>query len=290
MFPVLVSVGPITVYTVNIFYIISWCVFSFLFWRYLRHHGMLEERIFDLTFYATLGSILGARLGFVFLYPQLFSASILLVGAFWVQPGVWIQAGIFSLFLVFYLYSKRIRTNVAQVFDAGILALPWTLFLIMIGEFLHGGEIGKPTTSFLGVRFPGDDVVRHPVHLYESSVLLIVGIVFFVTMNRALQDKWPHGLIGSLLLVVLTPLLFIVEFFKMSPVYLYGITITQWMYVAVFAQSFGIVFTKGGIYERIVYTISRRGSKKSSGGAGADQATNERVETSGSVSGSGSRE
>lgn len=290
MFPILLSVGPITIYTVNLFYIVSWCVFSFLFWRYLRHHGMLEERIFDLTFYATLGAIVGARLGFVFLYPQLFSASMLLVGAFWVQPGVWIQAGILSLFLVFYLYSKRIRTNVSQVFDAGILALPWTLFFIMIGGFLHGEKIGKPTASFLGVRFPGDDVVRHPVHLYEAFILLIVGVVFFVIMNRALQEKWPHGLIGSLLLVVLTPLLFMVEFFKISPVYLYGITITQWMYVAVFAQSFGIVFTKGGIYERIVSAISRRDSKKSSGGTGADQGTDERVKTSGSVSGSGSRE
>jgi phosphatidylglycerol:prolipoprotein diacylglycerol transferase len=286
MFPILLSLGPLAIYTINVMYIVSWFVFSFLFWKYLRHHGVLEERIFDLTFYSTIAAVIAARLGFVFLYPQLFSSSLLLVGAFWVQPGLWLYAGFFGMFLAFFLYSRRINIKLGQVFDAFVVALPWMLIPITLGIFFQGDELGKTTTFPWGMYYPGADGIRHPVQLYEVMVLFLIGIVSFRLMKKSFDKKWQSGLLGSLILTLLTPLLFGLEFFKVGPLYLYGISINQWLLIAIFAESCGMVCTKGGLYERLKSGIHRKDKTKADTGERSSETEDRRAQSPGSISGS----
>lgn len=297
MFPILLSLGPITIYTANLLYIVGWCLFSFLFWRYLRSHGVLEERIFDLTFYSTLAALIGARLGFVFLFPKLFAPSLLLIGAFWVQPGLWLYAGLFSMFLAFFLYSKRVNIRLSLVFDAFIAALPWALLPIVLGIFLQGEEIGKQSPFSWGIHYPHADGIRHPVQLYELVVFFLIGLISARLAKKSVEAKWQGGLLGTLLLVLITPLLFALEFLKVGPLYLYGITINQWLLIIIFAESFGIVFTKGkglqkirlfigGMYARFNSAIRNGSKKQSDQGTNTTSDDNSGTESSGPVSGS----
>ncbi|MCX8009468.1 MAG: prolipoprotein diacylglyceryl transferase [Patescibacteria group bacterium] len=284
MFPILLSIGPITIYTINVVYVFSWCVFSFVFWRYLRRHGVLEERIFDATFYGTLFGIIFARLGFVFLYPHLFTSSILLIGAVWVQPGLWIYAGVIGMFLGFFIYTKRTSMSLSHVFDAGVIALIWMFIALSFGFFLHGEGIGRLTELPWGIRFPGIDGSRHPVQIYEGIVFFILSMMSLVIMKKSFKKKWEPGLLGTLILTILTPLLFVLEFFKESPLYLYGITINQWLFVAVFAESFGFVCSKGGVYAWIRSKISRSRQTNVDSGKTEDQSKNRGTEETGSIS------
>lgn len=244
MLPVLFSLGPVSIYTANVFAVIAWFLFAFLFWRYLRAQGMLEERIFDITFYATIVGVLFARLGFVVLFPNLFTGSILLIGAFWVQPGLWLYSGLVGVLVTCYVMAKRFHVRFAHVFDAFVFSLPWTLIVLFLGMFFQGKEVGTVTTVAWAITLSGVEGRRHPIQLYESVALFIIGFLFLLLYKKAAEAKWPLGLSGAVGLTMLTPALFALEFFKSGSLYLYGITVNQWMLIVVFAESIGSVIIK----------------------------------------------
>src|SRR5574340_1168436 len=88
MYPLLLSIGPVHIYSLSVFIITGWLVYSFLFWRALRESGIEEDKIFDLTFYSTLVGLVTARALFVFLNWNLFSETWLKIIALWVTPGL----------------------------------------------------------------------------------------------------------------------------------------------------------------------------------------------------------
>lgn len=296
MFPVLFSFGSIVIYTAHVFYILAWCVFSFVFWRTLRALGMLEERIFDLTFYSTIVCLIAARLGFVFLYPQAFSPSILLIGAFWVLPGMWLYSGLLGVLGTIFILSKRGHVRFAHVIDSFSLAILWAIIFVLLGLFFGGGELGKITSLPIGLKVSG--VLRHPIQLYELSGVLVVGTIATALYRNVVQGKWQPGLFGAVTLSLLSAVLFVLEFWKVGPLYLYGITLNQWILIAVFAESFGVVLTKGRILEKVKSKIGgihgRRNNKSTeiatAGGTETSDTADRRAEESGSISGSGTRE
>jgi prolipoprotein diacylglyceryltransferase len=251
MYPVLFSFGPVIIYTANVLYVLAWCVFSFLFWRSLRSQGMLEERIFDLTFYSTIIGFLCARLGFVFLYPSLFTASILLIGAIWVQPGLWIYSGMIGAFFTLFILSKRLNIRFANVFDAFVLSLSWACIPVLVGVLFQGAEVGKESTFPWAVLVAHHDGRRHPVQIYEIITVFLVGLFSLWVEKRAFRKKWPEGLLGALILVVLTPALFVLEMMKEGQVYLYGISVNQWLLIVIFAESCGSVIVKGNLRQKL---------------------------------------
>lgn len=259
MYPVLISLGPISIYTLHIFALLAWGVFSFLFWKELRAQGVLEERIFDLTFYATLFGGIAARLGFVILFPNLFVGSILLIGAFWVQPGLWLYSGLIGVLATFYLLSRRYNLRFSILFDAFSMAFPWTMIPLALGTFFAGHEVGKVTNFLLSVVYPGVEGRRYPVQLYEIIVYVIIGLIAIPVHKKIIQSKLPSGLLGSLVFTLLAPALFALEFLKDSSLYLYNINVNQWILILLFAESFGSLIIK---LKRMGILFPKKGEKK----------------------------
>jgi phosphatidylglycerol---prolipoprotein diacylglyceryl transferase len=299
MFPILFSIGPISVYTAHVLAICSWFIFAFLFWRHLRSQGLLEERIFDVLFYSTIVGAVTARLGFVVLFPQLFKDSILLLGALWVQPGLWLYSGILGVLVTCYVLAKRYNVRFAHIFDAFVFALPWTLIALSAGVFFQGSEVGKVTQLPWALSLAGIEGRRHPVQLYEMIVLFCIGLFLLLLYKRSAEKKWPIGLIGAVGLTIIAPALFALEFLKQGSLYLYNITINQWILMVVFAESLGSVIIKlrrmglfsrkGTIHDTTSTSDSRRhtGAKKSADTQPeSDSGETQGAESTGPVSGS----
>src|SRR3990172_8092450 len=94
MYPILLSVGPIHIFSLSVFLILAWSAWSFLFWRHLRAEGVGDERIFTLMFSATVVVFVASRAGFVATHWHLFSDNLLKIVALWVQPGLSLYSGI----------------------------------------------------------------------------------------------------------------------------------------------------------------------------------------------------
>lgn len=278
MMPVLFTVGPIVVYTAHIFYVLAFLVYSFVFWRLLRDRGILEERIFDLTFYPVVIGIVVARLGYVLLFPQLFEASLLLIGAFWVQSGMWVMAGVVGFILAQYIYCQRVRLTFSEVYDASIVALLYALLVTQIGIFLGGHGQGAATSFWTGLQYTGSDIYRHPVELYTLGFLGVLLGVRLLLKQRKIGKNQPSGITGAVLALVVTMVFFILEFIKTSSVYLFDVSIDQWVLVVIFAEHAGVLLLakksqrlptkKGGKwYDPFISIIYRTTAQKTVGNA-----------------------
>ncbi len=71
--PILLQLGPVTIYYQGIFLTLGLIIATFLFWRRARREGFDEERILDLALVSLLCAFLGARLFFILLNFSVFA-------------------------------------------------------------------------------------------------------------------------------------------------------------------------------------------------------------------------
>jgi phosphatidylglycerol:prolipoprotein diacylglycerol transferase len=65
MYPVLLTLGPATIYTFGAFLFFGFFLASFIIWRRLRDQGWEEEKIIDFLFLAALAGLIISRIFFV---------------------------------------------------------------------------------------------------------------------------------------------------------------------------------------------------------------------------------
>lgn len=251
MLPILLSVGSIHLYSMSLFLILAWSVWSLVFWKALRQHGADEEHVFDLMFWATLISLIAARVGFVFLHQELFTGSPLKVVALWVQPGLAVYPGLTGGILTLLFFAKRHGMRLAHVVDALAFSLPGTFAIGSVGAALAGSIVGLPTRLPWAMRVVGYEELRHPVALYFAIASLgILGIIVLLEI-RAKKHDWPLGLLGIWYFLLFSASFFAIEFLVSDSVYWGKIRANQWMLLAIGCQTIGAFYVRGGGRETI---------------------------------------
>lgn len=246
MFPILFSIGPVHIFSFSIFLVLSWVIFSFIFWKALRRVVDDEQQIFDLMFYSTLVAIVASRLTFVAFHWSLFADTPLKIFAFWVQPGLSLYGGMFGCIVTLLFKVRQYKLRLAFISDALAFSLPFAILVGEIGSFLDGTEVGKETSLPWAVRYVGHLGSRHPIQLYAIVLLIVIMSVLVLLQKKAVKDKWPYGLMGIWFFLLYSPSLFGLEFIKESSVYFSYLSANQWVLIAVFAQTLGAFYVRGG--------------------------------------------
>jgi len=246
MYPILLTVGSIHFFSYSIFLVLSWMVFSFVFWKMLRSEGIVEQKIFDLTFFATIVSFVISRLTFVLFHLDLFSDSMLKIIALWIQPGFSLYGALISalIYILFVGRGKKIRMG--NLYDAFAMAIASALTVGKVGSLLDGTEVGLETNATWAVNYIGYAASRHPIQFYELVALLIVITVSYKVYTTARIKKLPFGIVGIVLFLVLTPLFFALEYLKLRSFIYYSLSINQWMLLVLFSENVGLLYVNGG--------------------------------------------
>lgn len=256
MYPILVSIGPFHLFSFSVFLILAWLAYSFVFWRMLRAEGVDEERIFDLTFYSTVAGLVFSRVGFVIQNLQLFD-NPLKMAAIWIVPGLSLYGGFFGAVAALVLLCRRHKVRLAYILDALAFALPYSLILGEIGSLLDGTEIGVPTNLPWGISYIGFLERRHPVQVYEILALLVIVIVLSLMARRAKKRNWAYGIIGVWFFIFYCIAMFCIESVKVGSVYYLSLSVNQWIIIAVFAESLGALYVRGGGKQRLAAIIRK---------------------------------
>jgi phosphatidylglycerol:prolipoprotein diacylglycerol transferase len=257
MYPLLVSFGPIHLYSFSVCLVLAWLVLSFLFWRALRSDGVEEEHIFNLTFYSTLAAFLCARIVFVLLNLELFRQSPLKIAALWVQPGMSLYGALIGGLMVLVSLCRKYKVRVGHVLDAFGPAFGGAFLVGTLGAFFDGTYVGTITNLPWGVRFVGHLGRRHPVQLYEIAAMIVILLVIAVLSRRGSQKKWPYGILGLWFFAMTSFTMFLLEFFKDTRVYLNSLRANQWILVAIFAETIGAFYVRGGGREAVRPLVNR---------------------------------
>lgn len=239
--PVLIEIGPFAIR----WYALSYIAGILLAWRYmiwLAQQSPVEitkEHVDDFVVWATLGIVLGGRLGYVIFYkPGYYLQNPLEALAVW-EGGMSFHGGLLGVIFAVWLFCRRRGYSWIAVGDIVACTAPVGLFLGRIANFINGELYGRVTDLPLGMVFPGGGPFpRHPSQIYEA---LLEGLVLFFVLlwlvRRPSSFEKP-GLLSGVFLAGYAIARATVEVFRQPDAFIgfltIGTTMGQWLSLPLF--------------------------------------------------------
>lgn len=182
--PVLIQIGPLAIRWYALAYIAS----LVLGWRIVRRLVQLNpvvataEQVDDFLTWATLGVVLGGRLGYVLFYqPGYYAGHPLEAFAVW-QGGMSFHGGALGVIVATYLFSVRRGLPFRGFADRVCVVVPIGLGLGRIANFINAelwGRVAPPDLPW-AMAFPNaGPELRHPSQLYQAGM---EGLVLLAVM------------------------------------------------------------------------------------------------------------
>lgn len=146
---------------------------------------MTARQVDDIVVWATLGIILGGRIGYILFYglvyqPELYSNPMQWLKVW--EGGMAFHGGLIGVIVAVVLFSILNRLDMVRVGDIVASVVPLGLFFGRIANFINGELYGKPTDMPWAMIFPADPmgVPRHPSQLYEAA---LEGLALFLILR-----------------------------------------------------------------------------------------------------------
>ncbi len=223
---------------------------------------MAKRHADDLVFYATLGIILGGRIGYVLFYAPEMLIHPLQILRLW-DGGMSFHGGVIGTSIAIIIFARQQGLNWLRVHDYLACTVPFGLFFGRLANFVNGELWGKPANVPWAIVFPHTvpagfaDPARHPSQLYEAGlegIVLFAILWFFFWRTKARYD--PGKLVGIFLAGYGTAR-FIVEFFREPDAQFAGTSLAtgihmgQWLCVPMIAVGAYLIATSKARRERI---------------------------------------
>lgn len=202
--PILVRFGPFAVH----YYALAYITALVLGWRLMRRLvreapvAATHEQVDDFLSWATLGVVLGGRLGYILFYqPIYFLDHLNRTYAVW-DGGMSFHGGMLGVAVAILIYCKRNGLDPWQFGDRVAVPVPIGLFLGRIANFVNGELWGRPAPSWFPFRmiYPesGSDVPRYPSELIEAMLegLVLFLVLFFASRNERIRNQ--PGYLGGM--------------------------------------------------------------------------------------------
>jgi phosphatidylglycerol:prolipoprotein diacylglycerol transferase len=182
--PVAIALGPFAVR----WYALAYIVGLLIGWRYCLMLAARPPRLVsrqdvdDFLIWATLGVVLGGRVGFVIFYNLPYYTQHPIEALYLWHGGMSFHGGALGVSLAIILFARSRGLRIFALSDVVIEAIPIGLFFGRIANFINGELFGRTTDVPWAMVFPnGGPVPRHPSQLYEAAcegLLLFVLLLF----------------------------------------------------------------------------------------------------------------
>lgn len=175
------------------FFSLRWYSLAYIFgiigaWFLARKMSTKKESVFtvlkidDFLVWATVGIILGGRLGYVLFYNAAYYFEFpLKILALW-QGGMSFHGGLIGVIIATVLFARKRKIPVFEMSDILVCVAPVGLFLGRLANFSNGELFGRVTHNVpWAIIFPdGGPEPRHPSQLYEAC---LEGVILFIVLN-----------------------------------------------------------------------------------------------------------
>ncbi|WP_425228034.1 prolipoprotein diacylglyceryl transferase [Sphingomonas sp.] len=222
---------------------------------------MARRHADDLVFYATLGIIVGGRVGYVLFYdPSLLTSLKFFV--LW-EGGMSFHGGLVGVMLAMWLFARKHRLPLLRLYDYVACVAPIGQCFGRLANFVNGELWGKPADvpwAIVFDRSPGAQLIaRHPSQLYEA---LGEGVLLFCVLAWAFyrtNARYKPGFLVGLGLAGFGAIRFVIEFFREPDaqfrgtfVEASGLHMGQWLCVPMILIGAWLMWTAAGRRERVV--------------------------------------
>jgi phosphatidylglycerol:prolipoprotein diacylglycerol transferase len=200
--PVAVSIGPFAIR----WYALAYIVGLLIGWRYClglagrQPHLVARQDVDDFLVWATLGVVLGGRIGYVLFYKPGYYIYHPIEALYVWHGGMSFHGGALGVTIAIILFTRARRIPLFAFSDIITEAIPIGLFFGRIANFINGELYGRPSNVAWAMIFPnGGPVPRHPSQLYEA---FCEGILLFILLLAAerLRARQRPGVVTGLFL------------------------------------------------------------------------------------------
>jgi phosphatidylglycerol:prolipoprotein diacylglycerol transferase len=181
--PVLIELGPLVIR----WYALAYIAGILLGWHLARRLVALapvaasRQQVDDFVTWATLGIILGGRLGYVLFYRAgYYLAHPAEILAVW-QGGMSFHGGALGVIIATILYCRQQKMDLLRFGDRVAAVVPIGLFFGRLANFINGELWGRVSDVPWAMVFPtGGPEPRHPSQLYQAG---LEGLLLFVVLQ-----------------------------------------------------------------------------------------------------------
>ena len=174
------------------------------------------QDIDDFLVWATIGVVLGGRIGYVLFYdlPRYLAEPAEII-KLW-HGGMSFHGGALGVCVAIFLFCRQRKIALLGFADIIACAVPIGLFFGRIANFINGELWGRPTDVAWAMIFPSDPehLPRHPSQLYEAFLEGIVLFLLLWVLQRFFSARRRQGLLTGAFLAGYGVARMTVEFFR----------------------------------------------------------------------------
>lgn len=219
MHPILLKLGPITIYSYGTFVAFAFLAAAFFITKGSPKHDIPKEKIWDLLLTILISGMIGARLLHILLNLRIYRMRPLDILMFH-RGGLAIHGAIVAAILGAIIFLRRNKLSFWRTGDLIMLYLPLGQAIGRIGCLLNGCCYGTN---------------GHPTQIYSSILLLITFIMLKIISGK---ERGFDGRVFIAYFLIFTPFRFFIDFLRADLQYgFFGLTVSQNINMLLFASA-----------------------------------------------------
>lgn len=232
--PIAFNLGPVAVHWYGIMYALALISAIFVAKWFIKHDKLpiLNELFDSYIWWAEIGVILGARLGYILFYDtqtsyylthpwQIFNPYI--DGVYAGISGMSYHGAFFGFIIASYLFCRKNKISFWFITDIAVLGISAAYVFGRFGNFFNQELVGRATDIPWGI-YVGQ-VLRHPSQIYEA---ILEGLIVFVILVYLRKRKTFDGQLALMYGMLYSTARIIAEFFRQPDIQL-GFIYSNWL-------------------------------------------------------------
>lgn len=251
--PVAFHLGSIAVHWYGIMYAAA--LLSAIFvakWIIKKDNLPIKSELFDsYIWWAEIGVILGARIGYILFYDthtsyylthpwQIFNPYI--NGVYAGISGMSYHGAFIGFIIASYLFSIRKKVSFWFLADIAVLGISAGYILGRIGNFVNQELVGRVSDVAWAINVNG--VLRHPSQIYEA---ILEGLLVFIVLFYYRKRKSFDGELAIMYGILYSTMRIIAEFFREPDLQL-GFLYSNWLTMGILISIGSLMVSLGALF------------------------------------------
>lgn len=246
--PVALRLGPFAIRWYSLAYIggilLGW-------WIFADEHkkrpiaGLTKQALDDMVVWATVGILIGGRLGHVFFYDfHYFVQHPLEIFYVW-QGGMSFHGGMLGFAGAFYLFCRKYGIHYWAVMDLLACVVPIGLGLGRLANFINGELFGRVSDVPWAMVFPGGGPEpRHPSQLYEFGIEGVLMFTILMLLLKCTRARQKEGFLTGMFLLLYAASRCFAEMFRVPEGFVGIFTLGQFLSLPMVALGLYLVLRR----------------------------------------------
>jgi phosphatidylglycerol:prolipoprotein diacylglycerol transferase len=219
---------------------------------------MARRHADDFIFHATLGIIVGGRLGYILFYQPSILQHPLDIFKLW-EGGMSLHGGTIGVIVAIWWLARREKLSFLRMCDYIACTVPFGLFFGRLANFVNGELWGKATDVPWAIVFPDapGGLPRHPSQLYEAVLEGPLMFAILAAFFWATKARYEPGKLFGIAALSYGAARFYVEFYREADAQLMefaqrtGLHMGQWLTIPMLVLGLYLVVSAKGRRTRV---------------------------------------